>query len=113
MDHKAYRDFVLARFVAPPELGGAALHFAEQDQDWQSHEALIIGPHPDLTPEQQSVIAVDYGMEDERLTLIVRRALKLYYLRMLHLDEACATPKIQQIIWINRNPIYLLPSQYD
>lgn len=112
MEHKAYRDFVLARFVAPPELGEAALHFAEQDQDWQSYEALIIGPHPDLTPEQQSVIADDYGMEDGRLTLIVRRALKLYYLRMLHLDEASATPKIQQIIWINREST-LTPPQYD
>jgi hypothetical protein len=113
MEHKAYRGFVLARFVAPPELGEAALHFSEQDQDWQSHEALIIGPHPDLMPEQQAVIAVDYGMEDGRLALTVRSALKLYYLRMLHPDEPPATPKIHQSVWINRNPIYLLPSQYD
>ena len=65
-EHQTYRDFVLARFITSPELGEAALHAAEQDHDWQSVEALIIAPHPDLTPDQQAVIADDYGMEDGR-----------------------------------------------
>ena len=112
-EHHSYRDFVLARFLASPELGETAHHLAEQDQDWQSFESLIIAPHPDLTLEQQTVIADDYGMEDGLLTLIVRRALKLYYLRMLHLDEAQGTPKIQQIVWLNRSELELTRPQYD
>ena len=112
-EHLAYRDFVLARFIASPELGEAALHAAEQDHDWQSVETLIIAPHPDLTPNQQVVIADDYGMEDGRLYLTVRRALKLYYLRMLHLDEVQETPKTQQIVWLNRDQLELTPTLYQ
>ncbi|MDP1771242.1 MAG: WYL domain-containing protein [Methylobacter sp.] len=115
LEHQAYRDFVLARFLASPEMGVAALHSVEQDQDWQSFETLIIAPHPDLTTDQQAVIADDYGMEDGRLNLPVRRALKLYYLRMLHLDEALGTPKAQQIVWLNRDKLEPMstPTPYD
>jgi predicted DNA-binding transcriptional regulator YafY len=109
----AYRDFVLARFIASPGLGEAALHTAEHDHDWQSVETLILAPHPDLTPDQQAVIADDFGMEDGRLHLIVRRALKLYYLRKLHLDEAQGTPKTQKIIWLNRDQLEATPTSYQ
>jgi len=112
-EHLSYRDFVLARFLATPELGKSALHFAEHDQDWQSFETLILAPHPELTPEQQAVIADDYGMKNGRLALTVRRALKLYYLRMLHIDEASVTAKIQKIVWLNRDELEPFPPLYD
>ena len=112
-EHQTYRNFVLARFIASLELGEAAHHAAEQDHDWQSFETLIIAPHPDLTPDQQAVIADDYGMEDGRLHLTVRRALKLYYLRMLHLDEAPGTSETQQIIWLNRDQLEATATSYQ
>ena len=112
-EHQIYRDFVLARIIVSPELGEAALNGAEQDIEWQSVETLIIAPHPDLTPDQQAVIADDYGMKDRRLYLTVRRALILYYLRMLHLDEASGTPKTQQIIWLNRDQLEATATSYQ
>ena len=73
--------------------------------------SLIIAPYPQLTPDQQAVIADDYGMIGGKLNLPVRRALKLYYLRLLHLDEAPATSNAQQLIWFNRAEAGL--PQYD
>jgi hypothetical protein len=104
-EHHSYRDFVLPRFLTAPELGDAALHYVAHDQDWQCFETMIIAPNPELTHGQQSVIADDYGMKDGILNLPVRRALKLYYVRMLHLDNTAATPKTQQIVWLNRDEL--------
>lgn len=103
LEHEAYRDFVLARFLTQPELGVAALHTQTQDLDWHTFETLIITPHPGLTPDQQAVIADDFGMQEGRLNLTVRSALKFYYLRLLHLDETQGTPESQQIVWLNRD----------
>ncbi|MDP3529951.1 MAG: WYL domain-containing protein [Methylicorpusculum sp.] len=100
--HQTYRDFVLARFLSAPVLSDKALHFAEQDEEWQTFETLTIAPHPDLSPDQQAVIADDFGMDNATLILTVRRALRLYYLRMLHLDGLPESPKVQQIVWVNR-----------
>ena len=44
---------------------------SKQDQDWQNIDALLIAPHPELSPEQQAVIAEDYGMENGILQLMV------------------------------------------
>ncbi|WP_341326851.1 WYL domain-containing protein [Methylotuvimicrobium sp. KM2] len=103
LEHEGYRDFVLARFISSPELLENAEYFVENDQDWTQFETLVIAPHPDLSPEQQAIIADDFGMEDGKLHLTVRRAMRLYYLRLLHLDESPLAPKIQQIVWLNRD----------
>ena len=103
LQHHEFGDFVLARILCAFELGESSVNCIEQDQNWQIIDALLIAPHPELSPEQQTVVAEDYGMENGILQLMVRRALKLYYLRMLHLDETFGMPKIQQIIWLNRD----------
>ena len=114
-EHSDYRDFVLARFISEPELTESAAYFIENDDDWNHFETLIIAPHPELSPEQRAVIADDFGMTDGKLALTVRRAMRLYYLRMLHLDESPLVPKIQQIIWLNRELSEIKPTllQYD
>ncbi|MGZ5781063.1 MAG: WYL domain-containing protein [Burkholderiaceae bacterium] len=101
-EHNDYRDFVLARFISLPELAESATYFVENDADWNRLETLTIAPHPELSPEQQAVIADDFGMTDGKLHLTVRSAMRLYMLRMLHLDESPSVPKIQQIVWLNR-----------
>lgn len=101
-EHNGYRDFVLARFISLPELSDSATYFVENDADWNRLETLVITPHPELSPDQQAVIADDFGMTDGKLHLTVRRALRLYMLRMLHLDVSPLMPKIQQIVWLNR-----------
>lgn len=101
-EHGDYRDFVLARFVSVPELDGSAAFGIGDDQEWQQIESLLLAPHPGLSPQQQAVIADDFGMVEGRLNLQVRRALKLYVLRMLHLDIEHDDPKVQQIVWLNK-----------
>lgn len=106
-EHGDYRDFVLARFVSVPELDGSAAFGVDDDQDWQKIDSLLLAPHPGLSPQQQSVIADDFGMVDGQLNLQVRRALKLYVLRMLHLDMEHADPKVQQLVWLNSEDVQL------
>ncbi|MBF6650092.1 WYL domain-containing protein [Methylobacter sp. BlB1] len=101
-EHEDYRDFVLARFISTPELGENAASGVNDDVDWNRFDTLILTPHPGLSPEQQTVIADDFGMVNGKLHLNVRRALKLYVLRMLHLDVEHDDPKVQQIVWLNR-----------
>lgn len=101
-EHGDYRDFVLARFVSVPELDGSAAFGIDDDQDWKQIDSLLLAPHPGLSPQQQAVIADDFGMVDGQLNLQVRRALKLYVLRILHLDIEHDDPKVQQIVWMNR-----------
>lgn len=99
-EHGEFRDFVLARFLSSPEFREYGQHFKEEDSDWDTWETWIIAPNPGLGAEQQAVIADDYGMVDGTLQLDVRKALALYYLRMLHLDgdEAVIDPKVNQIV---------------
>jgi hypothetical protein len=113
LQHHDYRDFVLARFLDCPELGELSENSIDLDSDWQNYELLLIAPHPDLTSAQQAVIADDYGMENGILSLSIRRALKLYYLRMLHLDETSDLPKAQQIVLLNRENLESSPSDND
>lgn len=101
-EHGDFRDFVLARFISTPELGGNAASGIDDDADWNHFDTMILAPHPGLSPEQQMVIADDFGMVNGQLNLNARRALKLYVLRMLHLDIEHHDPKVQQIVWLNR-----------
>lgn len=103
-EHHQFRDFVLARFASKPVLLDTCKHCIEDDVDWQQFDILVIAPNPNLTPAKQSVIAEDYGMEEEILRLRVRRALVLYYKRMLHLDEGSQDPSIQQIVLLKQEP---------
>lgn len=110
-EHGEFRDFVLARFLSLPEVREVAQHLKQEDLDWNTWETWIIAPNPGLGAEQQAVIADDYGMVDGKLQLDVRKALALYYLRMLHLDgdEAVIDPKVNQIVLtarIQRAPSY-------
>lgn len=103
-EHGEHRDFVLARFLPLPELTDLARHSIEDDIEWNTVEILEIAPNPGLSPEQKAVIADDFGMVDGTLRLKVRRAMSLYYARMLHLNDENPTgnPQINQIVLLNR-----------
>lgn len=101
--HGEFGDFVLGRFLATPVEAGLAGHGAADDDDWQYWETLQIEPHPGLSPQQRAAVADDYGMEDGRLLLTVRRALAFYVLSMLRLDDSApADPKVAQLVLVAR-----------
>lgn len=102
-----FKDFVLARLVSP-RLGEDAAQPADADEDWNSYVDLVIAPHPSLTPHQQSVIALDYGMDDDlRLKLRVRRAIAFYTRRRLGLTEGHRDRQAeeQQIVLLEERPV--------
>lgn len=99
-DH-VFKDFLLSRIV---EIGaqGPATADLRADADWHNEAVLEIGPHPDLSPTQRRAIEMDYGMEEGKVQIPVRRALLFYALKRLGLDTdpAARRPQDQQIVLI-------------
>jgi hypothetical protein len=104
-DH-VFKDFLLSRIV---EIGaqGPATADLHTDADWHNEAVLEIGPHPDLSPTQRRAIEMDYGMEEGKVQIPVRRALLFYALKRLGLDTdpAARPPQDQQIVLTNRDSI--------
>ena len=105
--NQSYRDFVLSRFRDTPEIMDSSDHGVDGDTDWNTQVVIRIVPHPHLSPEQQSVVEVDYGMEDGVLAIKTRARLVPYALKLLHIDpdEALDDPKAQQIVVENRQEL--------
>lgn len=109
---QVFKDFLLSRIV---EIGKRGPVTADQQTDtaWHSEVVLEVGPHPDLSPTQRRAIEMDYGMEDGRAQIPVRRALLFYALKRLGLDTdpAARRPQDQQIVLLNQAALVL--SQED
>ena len=100
---ECFKDFLLSRMLEVRGTGEAATSAAE-DEDWQSEVTLEVAPHPDLSETQARVIALDYGMQDGKAEIKVRRALLYYTLKRLGLDTdpSARKPQDQQIVLLNR-----------
>ena len=95
-----FRDFVLSRFRGEPEvLNVKRRHKIHQDTLWHTPVKVTIRPDQRLTPEQQAIIAEDYGMDGREMTVETRAALLRYLLQMMGLDpmKASADPLAQQV----------------
>ena len=99
-----FKDFLLSRIL---EIRGSqeSAVSADDDCDWHTEVTLEVGPHPDLSEMQAKVIALDYGMQDGKAEITVRRALLYYALRRLGLDTdpGARKPQDQQIVLLNRD----------
>lgn len=102
----SYRDFVISRVIETRQTRPAD-QSPLADAAWQETIILEIGPHPDLSLNQKRVIQLDYGMEDGRAVISVRRALLYYALRRLGLDTdpSARAPQDQQIILLNKDSV--------
>lgn len=102
-----YRDFVISRIIETRQTRPAE-QMATPDIAWQQLVELEIGPHPGLSANQRRVIELDYGMQQGRVRIPVRRALLYYALRRLGLDTAPSArkPQDQQIILLNRGGVH-------
>lgn len=101
-----YRDFVISRIIETRHSRSTQVQTAA-DADWDEIVQLEIGPHPALSPNQKRVIELDYGMQNGRVVIPVRRALLYYALKRLGLDTdpAARKPQDQQIILLNTNEV--------
>lgn len=102
-----YRDFVLSRFRGEPEMMGTSNKTVEDDHDWQTRVRIKIAPDPRLTPEQQAVVAHDFGMAEGHRELSVRAKLLPYLLKLLQVNPLALSedPKAQQIVILNKRDI--------
>ncbi len=111
--NRDFRDFVLSRFRGVPEILGPASQFRHNDTDWNHIITLVLKPDPRLTPAQQEVVAIDYGMSEGYLAIDLRARLLSYLLKLLNIPsgELLDDPKAQQIIIANRSEVaaWLLP----
>lgn len=101
-----YRDFVISRIIETRQSRSTQMQTAA-DADWDEIVQLEIGPHPALSQNQKRVIELDYGMQNGRVVIAVRRALLYYALKRLGLDTdpAARKPQDQQIILLNTNDV--------
>ncbi len=101
---EVFKDFLLSRILDTRGVESSVVTDAA-DADWQEHVTLEIGPHPELSENQKSVIALDYGMRGGMARIKVRRALLYYALKRLGLDTdpSARKPHEQQIVLINRD----------
>lgn len=97
-----YRDFVISRIIETRQSRSTQMQTAA-DGDWDEIVQLEIGPHPALSQNQKRVIELDYGMQNGRVVIPVRRALLYYALKRLGLDTdpAARKPQDQQIVLLN------------
>ncbi len=103
---REFRDFVISRIMEARQTRPPADPLA-CDSAWNEILELHIGPHPALSPNQQRVVELDYGMNNGQVTILVRQALLYYALKRLGLDTdpAARKPQDQQIVLLNDKAI--------
>jgi len=99
-----FRDFVLTRFHSVPEAMGSDDTLSSSspvnDEKWNTRVHLCFMPDSRLSPEQQAIVAQDYGMTNNRLLITIRGALVPYLLQLMRIDvnTIAADARAQQIV---------------
>lgn len=92
--HRDYRDFVINRIKSVDDELGKSIEDYESDTNWHNYVEVNIVPNPKLSIAQQNLIARDYAMKDNLLTLKVRSSLVQYALDQLHVVTAEADNQV-------------------
>lgn len=102
-----FKDFVLGRIAKVISSAGTDID-AKSDFQWFSYFDVIIGPSSRLNRDQRKVIAMEYGMTDNKVIIPCRRALLYYLLKKLGIngEGGARTGEEQQIEAINLSAIY-------
>lgn len=101
---KKFKDFLLSRCldVRGDDEPGAT---RKDDVLWNETFAVVLSPNPALAKNQQAVVAQDYNMKGDRLTIPVRKALLYYFHKRLRLDAVGASdgPQEMPVVITNRD----------
>ncbi|WP_150911918.1 WYL domain-containing protein [Marinobacter halotolerans] len=111
--NREFLDFALSRFRGTPEvLRQKSRNTINQDTDWNREIAIVLMPDSRLNPDQQEIVAADYGMQDHRLEFGTRAALAPYVMsRMgLGLDHQHPDPMTQQLELVNEEQLGIAES---
>ncbi|MCA3799987.1 MAG: transcriptional regulator [Burkholderia sp.] len=100
---RTFKDFLLPRFW---EVRGEGPMLIEPSADyvWNETAMVVITPHPKLSAEQRKVVALDFGMEGDSISIPVRLALLYYFIKRLNLDDRAEqrAPREQHVVVANR-----------
>lgn len=80
-----FKDFLLPRILGT-RAEDASKADPEKDFAWNETTTVTLKPHPNLTEDQQKVIALDFGMQRGQIQLKVKLAMLYYFLKRLGLD---------------------------
>ena len=106
---QAFRDFSLTR-IKHCKYGGQDQERADEDYAWNTIVDVVLVPHPGLSSAQRQLIEADFLMEQGEMHIECRRALLLYLLFQLNLndDQAGQKPEVIQLALKNRDEIRAL-----
>ncbi|MDE0712560.1 MAG: WYL domain-containing protein [Rhodospirillales bacterium] len=91
----SFKDFLLSRCL-DYRPAGRALGKPSDDRDWTQVLDVELRPNPKLSKSQQLVISDDYGMENGKLKVSIRKSLFFYFERHHRLDLAEAVHRPQE-----------------
>ena len=103
---KKFQDFLPTRILGAPYLGEATQFGVSEDRDWNETVEVVLVPSPQYAANRRRVIAHEYGMKEDQLKIVLKKALVGYYLQYLRLDrEDTEKDPHQQIIVSNREAL--------
>ena len=106
MNKQKFQDFLPTRVLTVPHLRDVAPCGISDDQDWNETVEIVLIPNPQYAENRRKIIAHEYGMQDEQLKIILKKALVGYYLQYLRLDrEDAEKDPHQQIFVLNREKL--------
>jgi hypothetical protein len=80
-----FKDFLLSRCLETRDQAAAGAG-PEDDFLWNERFDVLLSPNPALSKSQQQIIAQDYNMTGNRVSVPVRKALLYYFQKRLRLD---------------------------
>jgi len=102
-----FKDYVLGRIASVLDSADTDVD-VKTDHKWFNFIDVIIGPNPTLGNDQKNLIAMDYGMTDQRLAIRCRVALLYYLMKKLGIDILSGErPGVEQQIYaMNSDEVY-------
>jgi len=101
---KKFKDFLLSRCLEARGDGESGAS-PEDDVFWNETFQVVLSPNPELSQNQRAVVAQDYDMKGDQVSVPVRRALLYYFEKRLRLDAVSAldAPHETPVVIANRD----------
>lgn len=102
-----FKDYVLGRIISAEDFSETDIDY-KLDHKWFQFIDVVIGPSQKQSKDQRSLIEIDYGMTDHKLTISCRVSLLWYLLKKLGIDSQNdqRAGEVQQIALINKDEIF-------
>jgi len=102
-----FKDYVIGRIVSIFDKADTDVDI-HTDEKWFNFFDVIIGPNPKLIDAQKNIVAMEYGMTDQKLTIRCRISLLYYLANMLGVKKKDddLPGEQRQLVALNKDEIY-------